>query len=662
MKISFVLAASAILFLNHPLPAMEAPQVRPAVEAGIGHQVGNPTLVDLAGKTNRLAGITGAQDFTVIAVTSPTCPLSRKYAPTLAALEKAWKDKGVGFLFVGAIASDSTAAMSALAAEHGFTGPCTMDEKQAVLQALRALSTTEVFLLDRSRTLLYRGAVDDQYGIGYQKEQPTRHYLADALEAVTHGQRPGIEATSAPGCALEIAAPDASGAAAASALTWHRDISRVIQRNCQECHRPGGTGPFEMMKMEDVIGHAGMIKKVINKGLMPPWFAAPQSGEHAITWANDRSLSGSDREALLTWLSGDRAAGDPAEAPVPRQWPAEWALGTPDAVVEIPQPVAVEVTGRMKYQYREVVTSFPEDRWITGLEVRPTALAQVHHVLVFVSPPGQKRVTDGDDFLAAYVPGSSAVIYPSGYAKKLPAGAKLTFQLHYTPNGTACEDRTRLGLRFAAEAPRYEVHVAAAKQHRFAIPPGHPNFEVKGALPVPFEAQILSFMPHMHMRGKAFRYDLVDAAGTRVELLNVPRYDFNWQLLYRAAEPLVLNSGSRIEATAWYDNSPENPSNPDPAKTVVWGDQTEDEMMLGYLEYVRIPASSAKTAAVPPLSLTPRALRVLGRRLDTNKDNRVSREEAGPTFLPLHQQLDQNQDGFVTAEEAKAAVAKAARP
>jgi hypothetical protein len=166
----------------------------------------------------------------------------------------------------------------------------------------------------------------------------------------------------------------------------------------------------------------------------------------------------------------------------------------------------------------------------------------------------------------------------------------------------------------------------------------------------------------MHMRGKAFRYDLVDAAGTRVELLNVPRYDFNWQLLYRAAEPLVLNSGSRIEATAWYDNSPENPSNPDPAKTVVWGDQTEDEMMLGYLEYVRIPASSAKTAAVPPLSLTPRALRVLGRRLDTNKDNRVSREEAGPTFLPLHQQLDQNQDGFVTAEEAKAAVAKAARP
>jgi hypothetical protein len=188
-------------------------------------------------------------------------------------------------------------------------------------------------------------------------------------------------------------------------------------------------------------------------------------------------------------------------------------------------------------------------------------------------------------------------MYPAGYAKKLPAGAKLTFQLHYTPNGSATEDRTRLGLKFTVDPPRYEVHVAAAKQHRFAIPAGDPNYEVKGVLPVPFDAQILSFMPHMHMRGKAFRYEMVDAAGERRDLLNVPRYDFNWQLLYRAAEPISAAPGSRIEATAWFDNSPENPNNPDPAKTVTWGDQTEDEMMIGYLEYVRIPPAGPKTAS-----------------------------------------------------------------
>ena len=652
MKFPVVLA-SLLPFVPFMAGSAEAPQPRSVAAVGIGRMIGNVEFKDLSGQAHRLRTLAAAQPFTVIAVTSPSCPLSRKYAPTLAALEDAWKAKGVQFIFTGAIVTDPPESLAALAEQHALDGLCTADTNQSLLQALQAESTTEVFLIDRALTLHYRGAVDDQYGIGYQKDQPTQNYLADALAAVTVHQRPRLAATTAPGCALELEKP---APAAATALTWHRDVSRVIQRNCQECHRSGGTGPFEMSKMEDVTGHAAMIKKVINKGIMPPWFAAPQTGAHAITWANDRSLSETDRTALLTWLAGDRAAGDPAEAPVPLTWPQEWVMGTPDAVVEIPQPVAVAATGRMKYQYREVTTSFPEDRWVTGIEVRPTALEQVHHVLVFASAPGQRRVTDGDDFFAAYVPGSCATIYPEDYAKKLPAGARLTFQLHYTPNGTATEDRTRLGLKFSNAAPRYEVHVAAAKEHRFRIPPGAPNHEVKGTLPVPFDSQIISFMPHMHMRGKAFRYDLVDPAGERRELLSVPAYDFNWQLQYRSAEPVLAMTGSRIEATAWYDNSPENPNNPDSTKTVTWGDQTEEEMMIGYLEYVRVPAST-KTASTPakdaPLSLTPKALGLLGRRLDKDKDNRISREEAGPTFLALHQRLDLNGDGFVIADEVK---------
>ena len=610
-------------------------------------------FVDLQGTSRSLAALTAAQPFTVIAVTSPTCPLSRKFAPTLAALEDAWKGRGVQFIFAGAIASDPPEALAALVSAHGLDGPGTTDSSQSLLRALQAESTTEVFVLDRARTLHYRGAVDDQYGIGYQKDQPARHLLAEALEALTSGQRPGLAATTAPGCALEMAP-----AAAPAAPTWHREVSRVIQRNCQECHRSGGTGPFEMMTMDEVTGHAAMIKKVIAKGIMPPWFAAPQTGGHPITWSNDRSLSATDRTALLTWLAGDRAAGDPADAPVPLVWPQEWAMGTPDAVIELPGAVDIQATGRMRYQYREVTTSFPEDRWVTGIEVRPSALAQVHHVLVFAAPPGKKPVTDGDDFFAAYVPGSSGFHYPDGYAKKLAAGSRLIFQLHYTPNGTATEDRTRLGLQFTATAPPYEVHVAAAKQTRFAIPPGAPNHEVKGTLPVPFDAQILSFMPHMHMRGKAFRYEMVDASGQRRELLNVPNYDFNWQLLYRAAEPVIARAGSRIEATAWFDNSLENPSNPDPTKTVRWGEQTEDEMMIGYLEYVKTPAILDQARAAVPLALTPKALGVLGRRLDADRDSRVSREEAGPVFLALHARLDQNRDGYVTEDEAKTAAAR----
>ena len=658
MKFTVVLA-SLLPCLTLTGKAAEAPEPRTGADAGIGRMIANVAITDMSGRAQELRTLAAAQPFTVIAVTSPTCPLSRKYAPTLAALEDEWKAKGVQFIFAGAITSDSPESLAALVREHSLDGLCTTDAEAALLTSLRAESTTEVFVIDRALTLHYRGAVDDQYGIGYQKDQPTHNYLADALTAVVSNQRPRLVATTAPGCALEMEKPSPPPA---TALTWHRDISRIIQRNCQECHRPGGTGPFEMIKMEDVAGHAAMIKKVVTKGIMPPWFAAPQTGAHVITWANDRSLSDTDRSALLTWLGGDRAAGDPAEAPLPVTWPQEWVMGTPDAVMEIPTPVAVAPTGRMKYQYRELTTSFPEDRWVTGIEVRPTALAQVHHVLIFASAPGQRRVTDGDDFFAAYVPGSSATIYPAGYAKKLPAGARLTFQLHYTPNGTATEDRTRLGLKFSNAAPRYEVHVAAAKQHRFRIPPGDPNHEVKGTLPVPFDSQIISFMPHMHMRGKAFRYDMVDPAGERRELLSVPAYDFNWQLQYRSAQPVLARTGSRIEATAWYDNSPENPNNPDATKTVTWGDQTEEEMMIGYLEYVRVPPAAVKTASTPteaaPLSLTPKALGLLGRRLDTDRDNRISTAEAGSAFPALHQRLDLNRDGYVSGEEVKAAVVR----
>ncbi len=571
--------------------AAEAPRIRPGGVAGIGRMVGEAQVIDVAGRGHALSALVAAQPFTVIAMTSPTCPLSRKFAPSLAVLEDAWKGRGVQFIFAGAIVSDAPEALAALAREHAFDGLCASAADASLRQVLQAESTAEVFVLDRARTLHYRGAVDDQYGLGYQKDQPSHAFLGEALAALSQGQRPAVEATTAPGCVLESEAAGAAGGP-----TWHRDIARLIQRNCQECHRPGGTGPFAMMTMAEVVGHAGMIRKVVREGLMPPWFAAHGRGPQEVVWANERGLGEADRAALLGWLSGDRAEGDPGEAPLPREWPEEWVLGKPDAVVALPEPVAVAATGRMKYQYREVASGFAEDRWITGVEVRPSALAQVHHVLVFAVPEGKKGVVDGDDFLAVYVPGSSAVVYPPGYAKKLPGGARIVFQLHYTPNGSAVEDRTRLGLTFAAAAPRHEVHVAAAKQTRFCIPPGARRHEVRGALPIPFGAQILSLMPHMHMRGAAFRYELVDAGGQRRELLDVPRYDFNWQLLYRAAEPIAVEAGSRIEATAWFDNSAENPNNPDPTAEVRWGDQTEEEMMIGYVEYVKVAAAAG---AVP---------------------------------------------------------------
>jgi peroxiredoxin len=657
MRTVFISLVSVGLLLSGGFavePLQEAARVLAAGEAGIGRRVADLEAEDVDGKVWRLRESVPKSRVVVVAFTSPTCPLSAKQLPALAALEKEFADAGVAFVYVNPVASDSEATVAESRRVHGLAGRYVRDAGMKVAGALGAASTTEVFVIDAARTLTYRGAVDDQHGIGFVRESAGNRWLRDAVQDTLAGRRPQIGATTAPGCVLEL---PQRGAVAASEVTWHGRVSRLVQVHCQECHRDGGIGPFPLVTMDDMVSHAGMVRKVVTKGLMPPWFAARGEREKHSPFVNDRSLPESDRADLLAWLDGGKPEGDVREAPLPRQWAdAEWMMGRPDVVYGIPREIEVKATGKMGYVYQVVETGLTEDRWVQALEVLPSARAQVHHVLVFVmaSDADRRRVAGGDNFFAAYVPGSSSVIYPEGYAKKLPKGSKLLFQLHYTPTGVATVDRTRLGLRFAEGAPRHEVMVAAAKNVTFAIPPGASDHVERAVLPVPFEADVLAFMPHMHVRGKSFRYELAESGGGRKLLLDVPRYDFNWQLLYRLAEPLRVKAGSRIEVTAAFDNSSGNPANPDPGRTVRWGEQTDQEMLLGYLEYV-VASGEAKASASEPLRLTGKALGLLGRRLDRDGDGRVSVAEAGSGFAELHTRLDADRDGYVTREEAQRA-------
>jgi hypothetical protein len=258
----------------------------------------------------------------------------------------------------------------------------------------------------------------------------------------------------------------------------------------------------------------------------------------------------------------------------------------------LPRAVAVKAEGVMPYQTLRVETSFAEDRWVQAYEVQPTAREVVHHVIVRLHAKGSKAAgpegeveSERDGFFAAYVPGNTHTIFPAGFAKKLPAGTVVSFQMHYTPNGKATTDRTRIGLIFASEPPRHAVHVAGIANPRLRIPAGAAHHPETAGLTLPADATVLAFLPHMHVRGKAARYEAVLPDGSRRLLLDVPHYDFNWQLPYRYAEPPTLPRGTRIVYTAWYDNSAGNPANPDPTKQVRWGPQTFDEMMLGYVEY-----------------------------------------------------------------------------
>lgn len=571
----------------------EQPLLVKAGDRGGGRRVDEMTLKDLEGRAIPL-NVPKADKAVVIALFSATCPISNKLGPELARLEKEYTGKNVAFYLVN-IASESKPDDAAkFITEFGLKSPVVMDTAQTVQRTLAATTSTEVFVLDAARTLIYRGAINDQYGLGYSKDAPTKNYLRDALDAVLQDSVPSIAATSAPGCALDVAAAPKT---ASTHLTYNHDISRILQSNCVTCHRQDGIGPFSLETYADVIEHAGMMKKQVDRGAMPPWFAA-KAGPQDHTWMNDRSLSDTDKTDLLAWLNSDRPTGSAADAPVPRHFNNEWMIGKPDVVYQIPRPVQVKAEGIMPYQTQTVETEFAEDRWVRGYEIQPTARAVVHHVIVRVHPKGTalKEAGDGaDGFFAAYVPGNSFRLLPEGFAKRLPAGSKISFQIHYTPNGHATQDQMKIGFVFAPQPPRYEVHVASLAKPSLSIPPGDANHIEVAETPLPSNMMFMSFMPHMHVRGKAFKYEIITPDGKTETLLDIPRYDFNWQIQYQYSQPKFIPGGSTVRITATFDNSTGNPANPDPTKTVRWGQQTYEEMMIGYVEHFT-PYAAGKVA------------------------------------------------------------------
>jgi mono/diheme cytochrome c family protein len=385
-------------------------------------------------------------------------------------------------------------------------------------------------------------------------------------------------------------------------ITYYKQVSRIIQENCVSCHRAGGIAPFALETYDQVTRAQRVIEHVVRERRMPPWFASPEHGR----FANDRSLPAESRDALLKWIESGAPAGDPADAPPPLKFVDDWNIGHPDLVLELPDAVAIPAAGEIPYQYMSVPSGFTEDRWIAAVEVRPTAPSVAHHVLTTLRVPhpndpnnlvahGSGAFGGVDGYFALMVPGSAGLVYGEGRAKRVPAGAHIQFQLHYTADGHETHDRSQIGLVFAEGPPREEVVTASAFNTRFVIPPGAKDYEVSGDFRFFEDGQVLSFMPHTHVRGVRFRYELIRADGSREIVLDLPNYDFNWQLDYILAEPLQVRAGDALRATGWFDNSADNPANPDPTARVRFGEQTWEEMMIGYFDW--IPASRVRAEA-----------------------------------------------------------------
>jgi hypothetical protein len=397
------------------------------------------------------------------------------------------------------------------------------------------------------------------------------------------------------------------------APTFYKDVLPILQDHCQSCHRPAEVAPMPLVTYQQTQPWASTIAHAVQMKMMPPWFADPRYGH----FLNDPSLTERDIATIADWAKAHAPAGDPRDAPPPRTWTEGWNIPPPDLLLKMPQPVHIPAHGDVEYTYEIVSTNFSQDRWVQMSEFRPGTPAHVHHAVVYIRPPNsdwlrhapiglpftastlsdpveQRQAHETtSDLLLVYAPGTSPDQWPDGIAKFIPAGSDLVFQMHYTTNGTAAQDQTTIGMVFAKRPPTQRVVTLQLNNHALIIPPGADDFRVEVQGTLPRDATLLSLFPHMHLRGKRFEYDIIHEDGSAEVLLRV-NYHFHWQLSYRLAEPRILKAGTKLRATAWYDNSKNNPHNPDPAKTVTWGDQTSDEMMVGFFD-VAIPATMDKS-------------------------------------------------------------------
>jgi hypothetical protein len=397
-----------------------------------------------------------------------------------------------------------------------------------------------------------------------------------------------------------------------------------------------------------------MIKRVVTRGVMPPWFASAEKSSDHGRFANDRSLSELDISAIQDWVDGGRVRGDPEQAPLPVEYSSRWTIGTPDLVVRLPEPITVKAEGQMPYIDIEVDPGIEEDLWIHGWEVLPTDRSVVHHALIFsVEPEKRVRLGPTDGFLGAYVPGNGSAMYGTNRAKKLSAGSRIHFQIHYAPNGRLRNDQMAIGLLTSRTPPLEEIQTIGIADTRIRIEPGVADHEESAILDIPEDVRVLSITPHMHIRGSAFKCMLIDPDGASTTLLDIPRYDFNWQLSYVYASPPEIKKGSRISVTGVFDNSTGNPGNPDPTQRVRFGKQTDDEMLIGYIDYW-IPRKDASPKALQDGSddaiLREQARRLIA-RWDKDADDILTRDELPESRRGQFALFDLDGDGFVGEEE-----------
>jgi len=667
----------------------------PAAESSlVGKKIDDFTLKSQFGKAYSLKDF-ARQDAVVVVFLGAECPLAKLYGPRLAELAAKFDPEKVAIIGIDSNQQDSIQKIAAYATRHKIEFPLLKDPGNTVADSFGAKRTPEVFVLDRDRVVRYHGRIDDQYGftdgVGYQRPAATRNDLVEAVNELTTGKPVSVASTNFVGCLIGRVRPVKND----SEVTYSKQIARVFQDHCVECHRPGRIGPFSMTSYDELAGWGEMIKEVVSEGRMPPWHANPAHGE----FANDIRLSDNEKKQIVAWVDNGCPQGNPSDLPAPKQFTEGWAIGEPDEIIYMrDEPVDVPAEGVIDYYHFVVDPGWKEDRWIKAAEAKPDSLETVHHILVFVAapeasrglqalhngggqggdrpqrrPPGSGRGEGrgegggrgfgggrggrsggggigGGNLVAGYAPGATPMIATDGStAMHVKAGSKLIFQMHYTPNGTPAKDRSYVGFKFAKpEEVKNVARSTSVVNTFFTIPAGDPNYEATASGTFEHDTTLLNLTPHMHMRGKSFRYEATYPDGTKEILLDVPAYDFNWQTTYDLKEPKKMPKGTKLVCTAHWDNSSENLSNPDPSIPVKWGDQSFEEMMIGFYVEVfpkdQVPAKpSGGFGQIDPEQVF--------KSLDANKDGKLTKDELPERMADRLILADSNKDGGISQEE-----------
>ena len=573
LRLAVTVAAVVSSFvIANPALGIEAP--KPA----IGSKVGDVSFRDVRYLDRSLSDL-GESKAIVLIFTSTTCPVVKRYLPRLAELDKEFAPQGVQFVAVNVAEDDSITAMSWQAIEFGIEFPFVKDVDGEVMQAVGAVRTPEVVVLNAAHEIVYRGRIDDQYRVSGVQPNVTRHDLREALTEVLAGKAVSISETQVDGCTITPFEPIAKN----PELTFAKDIAPIINKHCVECHRPGTEAPFALTSFEQVSGKAGMISEVVKVGLMPPWFAHPGYGE----WLNKRGMTEDEKRTLLQWAKSGRAPGDLSTAPALPTFPEDvWLIGEPDIVLEAETEDEIPADGVIPYVYQTLPYVFAEDTWVQGIQIQPTNTTVVHHANV-VYTIGDKGYKEDENFLTGRVPGGAPAIMTNGVAMLIPKGAVLTVQIHYVTTGKPQKSKMRVGLRYAKEVIHKRARHKVLGTHDFAIPAQAAAHPVSASKELECDATGVALFVHMHLRGKNSVFVAKYPDGTEETLLAIPNYRFDWQMPYLfPVGQKKFPKGTKVVCRSQFDNSAFNAYNPDPKVEVKYGPQTYEEMMDGYMFYL----------------------------------------------------------------------------